>query len=158
MSADTEFWNFSLAVYARDGVPAECLYLQDTHRIDVNLLLFCAWLGARGTVLSSSDIAAAAKAVSPWQANIIGKIREVRRALKQLDAETLRGKIKAAELDAERIEQTMLTQWAVTTLGGRPSSPDALQMNIQALFTFYKITDSVPAHLLQAAETTAPNN
>ena len=42
------FWDFSLSVYSTEGVPAACLVLQDHHQVDVNVILFCCWLGASG--------------------------------------------------------------------------------------------------------------
>ena len=44
---DNEFWRFSLAIYKPPDVAAECLALQEAVGLDVNLLLFCAWLGTR---------------------------------------------------------------------------------------------------------------
>ena len=53
---DNEFWRFSLAVYGQDDVAQECLQLQQVGGIDINLLLFCAWLGTRAIVLSAVEI------------------------------------------------------------------------------------------------------
>ena len=59
------FWTFSLAVYAEPGVQAECLDLQDQDGIDVNMLLFCAWLGAcRHVLLTAADLERAAERVT----------------------------------------------------------------------------------------------
>ncbi|MBO1256846.1 TIGR02444 family protein [Alteromonas sp. 5E99-2] len=38
------FWSFSLQVYSQPQVSEHCLYLQDNHGCNVNLLLFCCWL------------------------------------------------------------------------------------------------------------------
>lgn len=62
-TADLEFdnalWRFSLAVYAAPGVAEECLALQETSNIGVNLLLFCAWVGAgRRALLTQGDLSA----------------------------------------------------------------------------------------------------
>lgn len=155
----TDLWNFSLKVYAQDGVPAECLHLQDVHGIDVNLLLFCAWLGAvREISVSSRDIAAALDIVKNWNSEIVTKIRDVRRALKPLDAEALRDKIKAAEIDAERVEQTMLENWATTYFVGRQTSKDVLRTNIQTALAFYNVADPMPAYLVEAAQSISQNN
>ena len=43
---DTPLWAFSLAVYGGDGVAEECLDLQERLGLDVNILLFAAFLGA----------------------------------------------------------------------------------------------------------------
>ncbi len=42
---DNDFRCFSLAVYEQAEVAQECLQLQQAIGIDVNLLLFCAWVG-----------------------------------------------------------------------------------------------------------------
>src|SRR5471030_292758 len=41
------FWNFSLEIYAAEGVSGACLDLQERRGCDVNILLFCCWLGDR---------------------------------------------------------------------------------------------------------------
>src|SRR3954470_3940357 len=38
------FWNFSLELYAGEGVAEACLDLQERRGCDVNVLLFCCWL------------------------------------------------------------------------------------------------------------------
>jgi uncharacterized protein (TIGR02444 family) len=44
---DSPFLLFSLSVYGSLGVQKECAELQDSFGIDVNLLLFCAFVDAR---------------------------------------------------------------------------------------------------------------
>ena len=56
---DHPFWDFSLRVYGSEGVPEACLVLQERHGIDVNVLLYCFWLGASGRgTLDDGEIAA----------------------------------------------------------------------------------------------------
>ena len=43
---DSPFWLFSRSIYGTPGVQRECLELQDSFGIDINLLLFCAFVGA----------------------------------------------------------------------------------------------------------------
>ena len=103
---DTPLWAFSLAVYGGDGVADECLALQERLGLDVNILLFAAYIGAvEGVRLEVSDIAAANAEVAHWQADIVRPLRHARRALKPMSAEGLRAQVKAAELEAEKIEQ-----------------------------------------------------
>ena len=97
---DTPLWAFSLAVYGGDGVADECLALQERLGLDVNILLLAAYIGAvEGVRFEVSDIAAANVEVAPWQAEIVRPLRQVRRALKPMNAEGLRAQVKAAELD-----------------------------------------------------------
>ena len=112
LQRDNEFWRFSLAVYAAPGVEAECLALQDARGIDVNLLLFCAWLGAaRRVALTQSDIERAWHIVQPWHEQAVRPLRSVRRRLKAFSGheyEAFRNRVKAIELEAEQVEQATL--------------------------------------------------
>jgi uncharacterized protein (TIGR02444 family) len=112
---NNDFWRFSLAVYKPPDVAAECLALQEAVGLDVNLLLFCAWLGTRAIVLSRSDIEAASRVVALWHNSVVRPLRGVRRHIKTQygDAlESLRSRIKDDELRAEQIEQAMLFAYA----------------------------------------------
>ena len=65
---DHPFWDYSLAVYGKDGVPAACLALQERHPIDVNVILFCSWVGHSGHgVMSEVELARTLDAVSEWR-------------------------------------------------------------------------------------------
>ncbi len=104
------FWEFSLGVYDREDVAAACLALQDRHGVDVNLVLYCAWAGSRGRILALAELISLMSVTRSWQADVIGPLRTVRRHLKSARAvpEQLRARIKAAELEAEAVEQQML--------------------------------------------------
>ena len=159
------FWNFSLAVYRDPAVQQECLELQDRHGIDVNLLLFCAYLGAvHGAPLSAEEVREAAGAVGQWQRDVVTGLRGVRRALKPLareqaphaaDAAALRETIKAMELEAERIEQQMLERWAEGRLAAWPRAKPAVAAaaNIRALSAVAATPSppGLPAQLIAAA-------
>jgi uncharacterized protein (TIGR02444 family) len=111
---DNPFWRFSLDVYAAPGVKAECLALQEMRDVDVNLLLFCAWAGAhKRQRLLPADLDRLSGAVSAWRDTVVKPLRSARRAirtpaLQDPAAHELRKRIAADELEAERIEQTML--------------------------------------------------
>jgi TIGR02444 family protein len=115
---DNPFWDFSLTVYARPGVPAACLDLQDRRGLDVNVLLFAAWAGmACGVRLSAEELARVDSAVEPWRGEVVRPLRAVRRRVKGEDA-ALYEQLKAAELAAERIQQDRL--FAVSGLTPAP--------------------------------------
>jgi uncharacterized protein (TIGR02444 family) len=120
--ARDDFWNFSVEIYAEEGVDSECLALQDQHGVDVNVLLFCAYLGARGIELLPREIGMIIAVVRPWHEMIVKPLRGTRRVCKSFiaapsfparkSAASLRAKIKALELVAEGIEQALLEDWA----------------------------------------------
>lgn len=139
LQCDNPFWRFSLAVYAAPGVAPECLALQDAHGVDVNVLLFCAWLGSRGVVLTAANLAAIETAAQPWREAAIWPLRSARRGIKTETADeevaALRKDVAALELRAEQIAQAMLYRLAPTF--GEPvaaaSVDAAIYSNIAAL-------------------------
>jgi uncharacterized protein (TIGR02444 family) len=152
-SRDNPFWRFSLNVYAAPGVEAECLALQATHDVDVNLLLFCAWAGAQERwQLATADIDRLGEAVQAWQEAVVKPLRSARRALKTLRpqnpaAHDLRSRIAADELEAERIEQAMLFALASER---DPASDTGAEADVVAV-----VRDNV-ALLLDGRATTLP--
>jgi uncharacterized protein (TIGR02444 family) len=115
------------------------------------LLLLCTFVGARqGVALTADDIASMRAEVEPWHKGIVSTLRDARRALKpvgSLDTDAgkaaaeLRTRVKAAELESERIEQAMLEQWAGLRLASHPRSepPTAVPANLQTLLAAYGI-------------------
>ncbi len=167
MSADEEFWQFSLAVYRQPGVPAECLALQDSLGADVNLLLLCAYLGARRkALLNQSDIVAVIAVSTEWHVDVVRSLREARQALKpweegrdpklQGSARALRTAVKTLELDAERIEHDLLANWADSRNFETAASAEAsITGNIRMLLEHYASasgkTISMPQEVIAAA-------
>lgn len=113
---DGGLWDFSLAVYGRPGVVSACLALQERRGVDVNLLLYCGWLGASGRGrLDGTGLAYAKAAVASWHEEVVRALRVVRTRLETRPepattelAAALRKKVGALELEAERIEQLLL--------------------------------------------------
>jgi uncharacterized protein (TIGR02444 family) len=116
----TPFWDFSLAVYGRDGVAPACLALQERHGADVNMLLFGAWIGAAGHgCLSAEDFAALDRLVAEWHRRVVRHLRGLRVDLRGgMDplpddlVEEVRRRLQKLELDAEHAEQVVLADWA----------------------------------------------
>lgn len=142
---DLKLWDFALRCYAAPGVEAACLAAQDDHGGDVPLLLYCLWSGRRGRVLSSTDIHGAAATVAPLQEQVIARLREARRALREEIAAPNRGAVlelreglKTLELEAERCE----LEWLETMDQGRPSQDkgSAVTENIMAYLAFLDVT------------------
>lgn len=110
------FWDFSLATYGCKDVERVCLALQDRYDADVNLLLFCCWVGATGRGgLSTADLGGLAERVRAWREGVILPLRGLRRRLKDEGGtapgsmvEAFREQVKAVELESERVEQAVL--------------------------------------------------
>ena len=144
-SADHErttspFWSFSLRIYRQAGVPDACLALQDGAGVDVNVLLFGLFCATRGRMLCAADMAAIVTFIEPWRSSVVVPLRGVRRFLREApegfegrEAPALRQRVKAAELEAERLQQEALfARWPLDALGSPAAAPTAARANIEA--------------------------
>ncbi len=148
---DHPFWDFSLRIYGSDGVPAACIALQERRGIDVNLLLFCAWIGESGRgVLAESDLEAALAATSAWNRDIVCALRVVRNRLKggmppipTERSDVLRKMILEIEVKSEHVEQialaTAVTRPADPALAAERRGDDAVA-NVAAYFRRHGFT------------------
>ncbi len=128
---ENPFWQFSLAVYGAPDVAQECIGLQDRHGVDVNVLLFVAWLSAeRGLVLPHTMLESIEARVSAWHQNVVAPVRAARRHIKQSGPLALYDEIKALELKLEQAEQLQLFELADTLDGPRAEPAQALRANL----------------------------
>lgn len=123
------FWRFSIKFYGMPGVAPACIELQDQAKVDVNVLFFLLWNATQGRALNATDVAKVEEAIGPWREMAVVPIRHVRRALKSPPAvmtpeaaEGFRTRIKAVELEAERLQQEALYSLAESGGLGRPAA------------------------------------
>ncbi len=140
-SSGSPFWRFSLRFYRQRGVADACIALQEEAGVDVNLLLFLLWHGAQARAVSGAEVARLEQKIAAWRERTVVPLRSIRRALKLPQdllepnaAEAFRTKIKAAELEAERLQQEAMYGLVRESLLGRaaPSAAEAAQANVAA--------------------------
>jgi uncharacterized protein (TIGR02444 family) len=137
---ETPFWRFSLHFYRQTGVSDACIALQDDCGVDVNLLLFLFWLASEGRLVTADEVKKLDDQVRTWRELTIVPIRDTRRKLKGahtlVDAgqqEAFRNKVKAIELDAERLQQEALYGFTRSRpLGKDAPQKDAARANVGA--------------------------
>jgi uncharacterized protein (TIGR02444 family) len=111
-------WAFSLDVYGQPTVPASCLLLQDRCGVDVNVLLLCLFAACRGAPTpSEQDIAALDGEIERLRREVVVPLRQIRRAMKIMpeadlgrEFDSVRNRVKSAELAAEQLQQAMLAR------------------------------------------------
>jgi uncharacterized protein (TIGR02444 family) len=146
------FWQFSLRVYEDSQVAETCLMLQDTLGVDVNLLLYCAWRGYCGELMSSGRLQEAEEGVQQWRDRVVEPLRSLRRELQGLrGVESVREQVKAAELEAERVQQELL--WGLS--GGDEQLPGehCLQANLGLLASWQATKSAVRSDSCEATWT-----
>ena len=116
------FWRFSVKFYAEPGVAQACIDLQDQAGVDVNILFFLLWNATQGRALGNTEVADLERSIGAWREMAVVPLRNVRRALKSPPpvmapdaAEGFRTRIKAVELEAERLQQEAM--YALTQSG-----------------------------------------
>jgi len=113
------FWRFSIKFYAVPGVADACVALQDQAGVDVNVLFFLLWNATQKRTFGRQQVAGIERRIGPWREMAVVPLRSVRRALKVPPAavapdvaEGFRTRIKAVELEAERLQQEALYDMA----------------------------------------------
>jgi uncharacterized protein (TIGR02444 family) len=139
------FKRFALALYGSEGVADACLHLQNRHDLDVNLVLFAAFVGAeRRQGLTTSSLEAARARVDAWHREVVRPLRAVRQRLKTGPAPApndvtagLRRQVQQVEIDAELIELDQLGA-LVPVLEPMPASGSATECAAAAIETVIK--------------------
>ncbi|MDX1735786.1 MAG: TIGR02444 family protein, partial [Halioglobus sp.] len=97
--------------------------------LDVNTLLYAAWLASMGLDLSREHLQQVEAAVDDWRARVVRPLRELRVSLRDFEpALALREELKALELQAERGQQDIM--YALYSAYDPGNRPDALPHNL----------------------------
>ncbi len=120
--SDDPLWRFALGFYARPGAAPACLELQDEAGCDVTLVLWLLWCADDGRPLDAGAIAAADARLARWRDAVVVPLRATRRAMREallpgIDTEPCRGRVKALELEAERLALAALSATAPEVSG-----------------------------------------
>lgn len=112
------FWDFSVRTYRTPGVPEACLSLQNEHSADVNMVLFCCWVGARRGAFDDRLFEAACNFSDQWAGQVVIRLREARTWMKHSgcfepgvpteECMRLREDVKKVEFAAEKLQQQVL--------------------------------------------------
>ena len=109
------------------------------------MLLYCCWRGG----FADGEMRALLADLTPWQNGVIHGLRRVRRTLKLMVAElgalsdsasSLRNKIAALELEAEKLQHSMLSRHSVEYGETSPPSPHAAADNLTQYFKLLQKT------------------
>ncbi len=119
------FWDFSLRTYCSTGVPGACIALQDELGADINLVLYCCWAGGLAAALDDVAFEQAFAFSRAWSSQVVQPLRAARRWMKMTGCAlnpvessacmALRERVKADELEAEKLQQSALASLPLST-------------------------------------------
>ena len=146
-SPPSEFWDFSVEVYARPEVSKLCLELQNNYGTDINMLLFACWLGQSGRgAVSVAAWRAMILRINKWREEVIKPLRKLRHLLRheQLAPKDMKEQIFQCELQAEHVEQSVLErEWGSTRRPLVSGSSQRTRDMIHNLATYLK-AENIP--------------
>jgi uncharacterized protein (TIGR02444 family) len=145
-----KLWDWAVEAYGRPGVEDALLELQDMHGQPSPLLLWAAWSAIEGRPMDGPRLRQAAELCESFERGVVGPLRQARRSLGTPrppladDArEGLRGRVKTAEIEAERAVLDTLEDNSADPAAERPGVLGALQAAAGAA------SRSAPPKLLQ---------
>ena len=79
---NSELWTYTTQIWALPEVETICLDLQNSYDANVNMLLYCCWVGDKSLNLNDDDLQTLLDTVQPWQ-TIIKPLRDSRKMMQQ---------------------------------------------------------------------------
>ncbi len=135
------FWDFSVRTYRTSGVSEACLSLQNDQGADVNMLLYCCWVGAAVGAFDDDLFSRASEYSARWAENVVIPLREARTWMKHTgcaaeptpteDCMQLREEVKSVEFAAEKMQQKVLES-LLSIENSRTAAPDQLIGDVAA--------------------------
>jgi len=140
--SENPFWDYSLAHYAQPGVAQCCLDYQDQYGTNVNLLLFCCWLGSFGVQIEPDELEQAKLHISPWDCQVVQPLRKVRRFIAtspllqnaSFPSELITS-LQQVELMTEQVVQNDLFDWYSRKEFARNNESGLQAKNLNAYFS-----------------------
>ena len=131
------FWDFSVRTYRTQGVPDACLSLQNDHGADVNMLLYCCWVGVYVGQFDDALFKRASQFSSTWADNVVMPLRSARTWMKHEgcgvgpvstdNCMALREKIKSVEFHCEKLQQETLESLTTIDQSGKDNTRQILE-------------------------------
>ena len=140
------FWDFSIWLYQKDDVAANCLIFQEETTLNVNILLLCCWAGWHGMAIEPRIFEDLLTRYDPWYHQVILPLRRLRTRMKhsigaiQADQfHALRAQIKKLELHAEKCQQDFLFHALPQSTMGAEKAPLFQSMILENITLYAKL-------------------
>ena len=136
MNDENPLWKFAVEIYSREDVSEILLYAQDQFSIDVNMILYSAWLACENRSLSTRNVSEVENLVAAWRREVVLPIRCLRKSFRSIvGADLIREEVKKAEILAEMEQLKMMYNIFLETSSAEfeKSKADLLENNLRSL-------------------------
>lgn len=151
MELHNPLWDFALELYAKPGIEAICLDLQNEHKLSINRLIFAVWAAKEQKLLDLKRLTSSD--ANEWQQPIAHPLRSVRYKVRERldnhpELENVYKNLRKAELQSEQVEIAYL--YYVSQGWGRSASSasELLKENLSVI-TAKAPKDSLAEKMLQ---------
>ena len=79
---NSELWNYTTQLWMLPDVKKTCKELQNNFDININMLLYCCWLGDKGLHINEDDLQVLLDTLQQWQ-TVIQPLRDSRKMMKK---------------------------------------------------------------------------
>jgi len=145
---NSELWNYSTQIWTLPEVEAICLDLQNNFEANINILLYCCWVGDKRLSLNDDDIQSLLDSIQPWQ-TIIKPLRDSRKLMQQhliampanMIDQTI-SNISEMELNAEHMSQLAIEKALKSEDISHCSDQNNIECSLNNIKTYLNSLDS----------------
>lgn len=146
---NSELWNYSTQIWTLPEVELICLEMQNDYDININILLYCSWVGDKKLLLNDDDMQTLLDTVQPWQI-IIKPLRDSRKMMQQqliampanMVDQTV-ANISEMELNAEHMTQLAMEKALKLESISPASDQDNIECSLNNIKTYLNALEEV---------------
>jgi len=148
---DSNLWTHTTQLWTLPEVEAICLELQNMYDADVNILLYCCWIGNKSLDMNEDDMQTLLDTVTPWQ-TMIKPLRDSRKMMQQqliampshLVEQTINN-MNQMELNAEHMTQLALEKAFSTEKTSPINGPSSVECSFHNINLYLHSLESIPS-------------
>jgi len=146
---NSELWNYSTQIWTLPEVKVICLALQNNYDANVNILLYCCWVGDKNLSLNDDDIQSLLDSIQPWQ-TIIKPLRDSRKMMQQhliampanMVDQTV-ANMSEMELNAEHMSQLAIEKTLKPEMISHCSDQSNIECSLSNIKTYLNSLDGI---------------
>jgi len=148
---DSNLWTHTSQLWTLPEVESICLELQSMYDADVNMLLYCCWIGNKSLSMNEDDMQTLLDTVTPWQ-TMIKPLRDSRKMMQQqliampshLVDKTINN-MNQMELNAEHMTQLALEKAFSTEKISPSNGPSTVECSFHNINLYLQALESIPS-------------